>query len=440
MKTKYFINKKFTILLFFIIFLGIFLRRIDYQTIPRLGATFDEFAWPWLGISLIQNKVPVSWSPHQQYENRQAIYIHGAGFWLVAPYLEHPPVFGLVTGAYALTTGIKDMLEVTPAKIRKLSLGLGALSILMVYLITSSIYGPPVGLMSALLYSTIPTVVIGSRLVQNENFLIPVWLTAIYFVNKYLGNKKRKYLYLSAVLCGLISLAKVPWLVAGLSVSMILSFKGKWKDAVFVGFVTAGFFSLFILYGAILDWDLFVSLWKLQIARYDISYAGFFSTFTRPLLVDRYFLDGWVLAGWFSIVFLLKNIKKHYLVAIPFLAYLIIYIFAIPDEPSHGWYRYPFLPFLLTSLAIFIKAEYKKISLAGLFVFMMIGLSLLSNTWEINFGFSYLVYRLFIVFLSASFLLPLWFGKLRKQSGKIVIFWMSIFILLNYWAVKAFIG
>src|SRR3989344_1630778 len=40
-----------------IILLGYFLRNHNINTWPRLGATFDEYAWVWQGISLIKKKI-----------------------------------------------------------------------------------------------------------------------------------------------------------------------------------------------------------------------------------------------------------------------------------------------------------------------------------------------------------------------------------------------
>src|SRR5476649_2552847 len=91
-----------------ILVLGLYLRNHNIDTWPRLGATFDEYAWTWLGMNLIQNHIPESWSPHPEYTNKKIIKYQGAYFVLVKPYLEHPPLFGIVAGAYALFSGVKD--------------------------------------------------------------------------------------------------------------------------------------------------------------------------------------------------------------------------------------------------------------------------------------------------------------------------------------------
>lgn len=426
-------------LLIAILGLGLFLRHNNFRTIPRHGATFDEFAWTWLGINLIQKAEPVSWSPHGQYKERTHLIYQGAAFFIVRPYLEHPPLFGLVAGGFTLLNGARDMYDVTLAKMRPLALILGVFSIFMLFLLTRELYGKTIAIVTSLIYATMPTVVIGSRIVQNENFLITFWLLSLFLIVRYLKTGQKRLRNIAAVIAGLLSLAKVPWLVVGLSLSMILSYRGKWRDAVLVSLTTTSIFSIFILYGIYFDKDLFFSLWGLQLARYDINFSGFFSIFTTPLLIDRYYLDGWILFGWLAMMFLLKDIKKHALVIIPFITYLVLYIFAIPNEPAHGWYRYPFIPFLMISTAIVLKEEISKISFVSLLFIFVVGLSLLFNTWQQVFGFSFIVYRLFIVIAALSIMVPLWFKKYENMAKPIMILWISLFLILNVFAVLIYI-
>ncbi len=203
---KYFNNYilKFRyIILIGIILLGFLLRSNNLYTWPRLGATFDEYAWTWLGISLIQNHLPTSWSPHLVYSNAKDITYQKTHFRLVTPYLEHPPLFGLVVGSYALLSGVRDMYHLDLQHIRGLALALGIFSIIMVYFFTTEIYGLSIGLVAAFLYSVTPTVVIGSRLVQNENFFIPFFLLSLFLIAKFVKTKNKILFYTSALICDL---------------------------------------------------------------------------------------------------------------------------------------------------------------------------------------------------------------------------------------------
>src|SRR3989344_7915659 len=143
------INIKRTIFLpiLFILLLGFVLRSHNLNTWPRLGATFDEYAWTWLGMNLIQEGIPKSWSPHKEYSNKKYVEYQKTAFWIATPYLEHPPLFGLVSGSFAIANGATKMYEVTIDKIRPLALFLGVLSIGLIFILTKEIYDKKIALL-----------------------------------------------------------------------------------------------------------------------------------------------------------------------------------------------------------------------------------------------------------------------------------------------------
>ncbi len=431
---KYLFKFRFVIL-GLILVLGLVLRQNNLYTWPRLGATFDEYAWTWLGINLIQNKIPISWSPHPQYESKKDIVYQKTHFVLVKPYLEHPPFFGLVAGSYALINGAKDMFDVNIPTIRGLALILGVLSIFILYIFAAEVYGYKIGLLSSFIYATVPTIVIGSRLVQNENFFIPFFLLSLYLTLKFIKTKKSIFRTLAAVICGLLALSKVPWLVAGLSIFLIFLFLKRYKDAFKFTAIVIAIFSLYFLYGIYFDSKLFFELLGFQLQRYDLAFNSFFALFTSPYLVDRFLIDGWIYFGWFAIFLLfLKDFKKNYFILLPFLTYFFLFVFAIPNEPQHGWYRYPFYPFLIISIALFIKEYFNKNRIYSFLLLMFTALSMLQLTWAAYFGFSFIVLRLFLI-LSLFSLLPLFFPKTLKKSNILNTALLVSIFLLNIWSV-----
>lgn len=429
-------NKLKYILIVFILILGFWLRFDNYTTWPRHGATFDEYAWTWIGIGLISEKVPISWSRNPLYKDTKVIKYQGALFQLAKPLLEQPPLFGLVAGSFAMLNGAKDIFDVTLENIRPLALILGVSSIGLLFLFVKEIYGTNIALLAGLLYATVPTIVIGSRIVQNENFLIPMWLLSLYFLAKYLktGNKQMKNIAIFTA--GILPMAKIPWIAASLSLSLIFAFKKRWKDSFFaIGFGLLVIF-LFVLYGIYFDKDLFFGLMRFQMARYDLSFAGLLSVFTNPLSVDRYYLDSWIYFGFVSIFMLGQDFKKHIFVLFPFLSYLLIFVFAIPSEPGHGWYRYPFYPFLIIGISVFLKDYFIKNQLLSLLFFLFTGVALFQLTWAQTFGFSYAVLRGAIL-TYVLVLVPVFIASQKiKKPIKILNYLIFIsFILMNIWAV-----
>lgn len=427
------------ILLSLIVLLGFSLRNHNLYTWPREGATFDEYAWTWLGINLIQKQTPISWSSQPQYKNREHLIYRGAAFFLVEPYLEHPPLFGLVAGSFALLNGAEDMYGVDVKTIRPLAIILGLVSIVLVFLFTKELYDKKIAFFASILYATIPTVVIGSRIVQNENFLIPMWLLALLFTSKYLKNKNSLYRNMAAVICGLLILAKIPWVAGAGSIVLIFLYLKKYKDLFKFLLIVIPIGLLYLVYGFYFDAKLFLGLWGLQLNRYDISFVSFYALFQKPWLVDRFFLDGWIYFGWFAFVLLLVDIKKHYFVIFALLSYFVIFLTGIPDESAHGWYRYPFYSFLIISIALFIKEYFVKNPILTFLFLSLIGTTLFQNTWVPSFGFSYFVFRLIILGWGLS-LLPLFlpFKPLLKLSLIMNYSWLVLFVLLNIWSVMLY--
>jgi hypothetical protein len=431
------INKYSFIFLFVIVVLGFLLRSHDLNTWPRKGATFDEYAWTWQGISIIQNGVPTSWSYHPQYKNRKLIIYQKTNFIMVTPYLEHPPVFGLVAGSYALLNGVKGIYNVDIDKIRGLAIILGLASIVSLYFLTNELYGKKVALFSSFLYAIIPTIAIGSRIVQNENFFIPVWIISLFLTVKFIKTKKSLYRNIAAILCGFLGLAKVPWLAGAFSIVIIFIYLKRYNDIFKFLIIVVPIFLLFFVYGFYYDKEVFLGLWNLQLNRYDLDFTSIYALFQKPYLADRFYLDGWIYWGWFSLVLLFtKDVKKNLFIIAPILVYFLVFLIAIPDEPGHGWYRYPFYPFLVVSIALFIKEYFAKNWILTFLFLVFVGSSLLQLTWVYKFGFSYILFRLVIItwmlILAPQFL----HIKLAIKQGKIISFlWLCALFALSAWSI-----
>ena len=98
-----------------------------------------------------------------------------------------------------------------------------------------------------------------------------------------------------------------------------------------------------------------------------------------------------------------------------------------------------FYPFLIMSIAIFLKDYFaKNWSLTFLFL-VFVGTSLFQLTWNVTFGFSYAVFRI-IIFLWALTLVPQFFpNQLSKKGGKILAYsWFVVFIVFNVWSIMIY--
>jgi hypothetical protein len=127
------INKK-TILVVLvglaISFLAYFLRLQQFSSFPPIGDTEDEVKYAFNGLSLIQKGVPESWSWYENYGQFETLHIRNSNYRLVKPYFDDPPLFALLSGAYAISKGMNTYEKVEAGALRWPMLKLGALSLL----------------------------------------------------------------------------------------------------------------------------------------------------------------------------------------------------------------------------------------------------------------------------------------------------------------------
>jgi hypothetical protein len=105
----------------------------------------------------------------------------------------------------------------------------------------------------------------------------------------------------------------------------------------------------------------------------------------------------------------------------------------------HGWYRYPFYPFLAIAIAVFFKEHFNKNYLVTAVSFVVIGLSMFASSWGRVFGFSYPVFRTYLVAVAFG-ALPAIFPKLADKK---VFRWTNLvlvllILMLSIWTVLVY--
>ena len=198
---------------------------------------------------------------------------------------------------------------------------------------------------------------------MSENGYIPLYLSALIFAHLYLSKKKDIYWKIAAVFSAIAILFKLSGVSVLLSVVFVFLYflpKSK-RRKVIVGTLSIGLLGLigFILYGAITDWEVFKKVFMAQSNYfYGAGAEVFRSVFVNTKITASKFLtDGWITFSWIAaIVVLSKEWKKNKsgtFLGISIFSYLIIFL--IFGSESYGWYRFPFLPFLVIFAARFIE-------------------------------------------------------------------------------------
>lgn len=431
----------FRVLVVLLIFLlGFLLRFHNFAKYPQRGATHDEFAFAFLGISFLKTGVPSSWSNIPVYQDKYYLKANDTRYTIVTPYFDHPPLFGFLTGGLALANGETEFSEVKLSTIRLVPVIFGSLSIILLFKLCQSLYGFKTAVISSLVFTTVPTYAISSRTSLAENLLIPEILLALLLFEKFLKQKKKSLVYLLGFLAGLAFLTKFVGLFVYLSLFFLLLSEPKIRKNILpfsaVAFLVGSFY---FLYGLALDKNLFLKILSFQSAR-EIGPFSFFNLFLTPAIVNKIFVDGWVYFGWFALMIFIYRYKENIKVVIPALCYLLIFVLTVNQKDLHGWYNYPFYPFLAIASGKLISEMLDKPSFLNVIFLLTAGLSAVNLTYFNTFGLSPTFFRILVLL----FFLPFFFEAFRIKTlnylvKKLFIAFLVLIFFLNIISVITYI-
>lgn len=362
--------------LILVLILGNKLREFSYASVPNPGEVRDEYSFGWLGISILKYRYPIAWSGIAGYKEHDLQKINVDNifdknpeaplFPIDKPWFDHPPLFGLVTGGYAYLKGADQFVDASVILLRRPMLKIALLTTIMIFILATRLYGRSVGLLSALLYSTIPTTVISSRLALAENGYVPLFLAAIVLAHYYLSNKEIRYWYMAVVFAAIALLFKLSAVAIAISLFFVVLAYGKGKKKYLVLTLFAGVIgavALWILYGAYFDFGTFVNVFQTNSQRfYGVGSEIFFSALHHFPIAGRNLTDGWILASWIALFILVfteyKKNRSGTFITIAVFSYFAVFV--LYGSEAYGWYRIPFFPFLVISLARLLQLLWKE--------------------------------------------------------------------------------
>ncbi|HUW24461.1 MAG TPA: phospholipid carrier-dependent glycosyltransferase [Patescibacteria group bacterium] len=451
------------IFLLSVIFVGHFSKKlyyfrwIGYESIPGGTAILDEKNYVSAGYSFRKTGIPTAWSNLDAYvilakekkranstefngisitlggntpdlknkKNFDYPIIHVAdvdigkgqeSILIVQPFFDHSPLSGIF---YSL--GVKNpprfFADFKMEEYRKGALVLGILTSVLLfycaYLLTKSWWAAG---FSFFVYSLAPTYILTSRYALIENFLIPLSLLVIIFLQLFKQKRQSIWLILGGIATGLAISTKetgifvlimglvilirerlpikklLIYLIPGLIIGLIFYFYAFWLapelwQNLFLNQANRGFFGpLNILYSAS-----------------QLHFAGF------PL-------DGFWLWGLILIPVLFFRKERPGEILIGFASYLLVLlIFAGSNYP---WYYLPFIPFLVLASGCELAYLLKQPNIASLALFFLLPFST-ALYWGRNVyrrGGQVGFYRLIIMLFLASLVV----AKLRRVNWAIV--------------------
>jgi 4-amino-4-deoxy-L-arabinose transferase-like glycosyltransferase len=334
-----------------VLILGFGLRLYHYTDAPQFHDNPDEVQFAWAGLSLLSNHVPQSWSFFPEYTTHTWLVTpNGVSYPLVKPWLDHPPVFAVVTGAAAWLGGEHQFTEVTAASVRLPPIWLSTTTVVLGYALALRLFGRGPAIVAGLLLATAPGAVLFGRSVEPEALLAPLLLGAVLAAHRLLVREGgRGSLGVLIACCALAPLVKVPGVAIGGAIGVALMVNNRWRLGVVTIVSSLAGILLFALYGALLDWHLFVAVFQEQ-AAHRTGVMGAFEFIVEPEGLNRRFRDPWWLLGWIGIGAILWQRRRTMtadLIAWPVVAYAAAMLVMADQRVAYfGWYRIAVYPLL----------------------------------------------------------------------------------------------
>lgn len=338
---------KHTSIVLALLVLGLILRFHNYAAYPQRGATSDEYAFAFSGISLLTGGVPIGWSAIPLYNDRTDLTIDGLYFPLVRPYLDHPPLFSLLVGAWEMVARETTFQEIRLATMRVIPVTLSLVASIFLYALTKQLYRARVALWSLAIYATATIIVVNSRIVVAESLLTLIWLAALWFVARQTKRITWHKSLLLGALCATAILTKALGIVVWLSVMTIMVYKRvPLKHVAWATVASLGGLFAWYLYGSAYDETLFWAIQSYQGTTRVLGPKTIWMLLGTPSIVNTMYYDGWYFWGMFALGVAGLNIRKNLMIVLPAFVYLLLIIVSVNEMDIHGWYLVPLFPFL----------------------------------------------------------------------------------------------
>ena len=370
-----------------VVLLGTGLRAYQYDSEPHALENYDEYFNLWNGWSLLEDGTSRGWSAwpssyRTAEPERETLRFWGTPLVVVSPYFENPPLMHVLVGVVCHLAGVEDYRDAHSDQGRLVSLGLSALTIWLLILVTRRLVrAGPGPWFAGLLYAVIPTLVLQTRMIKEELVIIPLALGTLYFFLRWQEEGRRdRDLYLAASCAGVAVLAKVPGaiLVPGL-VMLLVSRRDARAGLRAVGVsLLVGALPLAI----IAVWQglpVFLAASAAQSSGRGLS----FNLYSR--FIDVFQVNGWLMGrGWLIFLWLAAlptlytwSPARRVVVAIPLALYLTT-IGVGAGNNTLGWYVLPIAAYLCIAAGAFLGDLYERPDLLrgavfGLFLVMYTG-------------------------------------------------------------------
>ena len=358
--------------------LALGLRAYQYDLIPFHHETADEYQHGWEGWTLLHEGAPAAWTFYPQIypPGKMTPFLwFGDSYYLARPYFDHPPGFSLLIGAVSSTLGARTMLECTLRRMRVVPVLLGAFTTFLVGCAGWKMLPRlSAGTIAALVYATLPTIVLGNRLVKAENLLAPLMLLLTLWLNAYSSRGRPRELAKIVAACAAAVWAKATGVALPVAAALILARQRQGKAVAAVALGTAAAIGAYLLYGAAFDWSLFMRVLGLQTSK-QVALRTLLDLEGISRIVSLQFGGGWYL--WLAMAAAWMVLGKQRALMAPAAVYLGLLALTADARAVFGWYRLPLFPYLCLAGGWFLSEWWEAKDLGRGFLF---GLTALATT------------------------------------------------------------
>ncbi len=361
-----------------ILLLAAFLRFHDYALVPFHHETADEYQHAWEGWTLLHWGTPAAWSTFpSRYPPEQArdFQWFGDRYVLVWPYFDHPPLFSLPVG---LLTSLKTWITqetAPPIGGVRFDFLLSALPVMRMTPILCSLIGvlllvrvaktygasEEAALLAALVYATLPIIVLSHRLVKGESLLALLFMGAILLAQRCAETDRRRDALLLGLLCGLSLWTKATGVAVPAVATLMLVSRRRWRAAGVTLAVTAGFLLLYLAYAAAFDFRIFLGVLRSQATSKLVSLEGLYDLLGGKVVAKLFGRGSYL---WLLLCAALAGLRRERGLLLPMAVYALIIAATADSRVVYGWYRIPLYPFLCVAAGIALE---EMISAADLY-------------------------------------------------------------------------
>lgn len=440
-----------------ILLLALGFRLFDYDVMPQYLENGDELFALWNGWSILHDGTPRGWTLWPGSYGGQPITttmlsMHGVEWHVIEPYFEHPPLLHLLVGGAAMLGGAEEWSHARLMHGRLVPIFLSTMSTWLVIVLSRRLDGRRgttrlAPIFAGIFYAALPTIAVQGRVIKEEAILTPLVLGAVLSFFRWRDDGRRtRDVVIAAVLAGACMLAKVTGLAVLAALVMLFVFERAHREGLRAGLIGVGVASLFPIFGAVVNWQVFLETQRLQGGRpthFNLFLRFFDDGMINMTLIGR----GWLLFLWLATAATALARSRRDTAAL----YLVplFYLTAIglgSGNWTYGWYISPVVPFLCVGAGRFLADLWERPEFVRGWLFsltgVMYGFNFLLDPNFAKQGSNWPGIRREVTLLLALQLVPYAlvtaYPRLRPLARAMTALWVLSIVVLSAWFIAQY--